>query len=77
VGSAAVAAVGAVLLGATLASAHGGGTSLIHGCRNNFTGVLRIVGANDNCFAWETALDWTQDGGGPSGPSGPTGPASS
>ena len=40
-------------------SAHGGDTSRIHGCVDNRTGALRIVGATQNCTASkETALDW-------------------
>ena len=41
-------------------SAHGGDTSRIHGCVDNRTGALRVVGATQNCTASrETALDWS------------------
>jgi hypothetical protein len=61
-------------------SAHGGDTSRIHGCVDNRTGALRIVGATQNCTAGkETALDWNIAGPtGPQGirgPEGPQGPA--
>lgn len=55
-------------------SAHGGDTSRIHGCVDNRTGALRIVGANQNCSAGkETPLDWSIAG--PAGPQGVQGPA--
>jgi hypothetical protein len=39
-------------------SAHGGDTSRIHGCVDNRTGTLRIVGATQNCTASkETGAD--------------------
>lgn len=50
--------------------AHGGDASLIHGCKNNFTGILRIVGPSDTCRANETAVDWNITG--PAGPAFPT-----
>lgn len=55
-------------------TAHGGDTSHIHGCVDNRTGALRIVGATQNCTASkETALDWNIAG--PAGPQGVQGPA--
>jgi hypothetical protein len=66
-------AVGAALIGgATLVSAHGGDTSLIHSCVNENSGTVKIVGASDSCKTNETALDWNIQG--PTGPAGPTGP---
>jgi hypothetical protein len=64
-------------------NAHGGDTSRIHGCVDNRTGTLRIVGANQNCNAGkEAALDWNIAGParpqgvqGPAGPQGPQGVA--
>jgi len=58
--------------------AHGGDTSMIHGCvRNNAIGNLaniRIVSATTNCNSNETALDWNIQGvPGPTGMPGPTG----
>lgn len=75
-----LAALGVGLLAAaavtTYALAHGGDTSLIHGCVNR-SGDLRIVGAAATCRAGETALDWKQKGepgeAGPAGPEGPVG----
>jgi hypothetical protein len=67
-------------------NAHGGDASRIHGCVDNRTGAIRIVGASQNCTAnKETALDWNiagpaglqgpQGPQGVAGPLGPTGPA--
>jgi hypothetical protein len=54
-------------------SAHGGDTSRIHGCVDNRTGAIRIVGATQNCTpSKETALDWNIAG--PTGPQGIRGP---
>ena len=39
--------------------AHGGDTNFIHGCIRPL-GLLRIIGANDNCAQNETALDWNK-----------------
>jgi hypothetical protein len=47
---------------ANIVSAHGGNTNLIHGCVSNQSGNLRIVGANENCKANETPLDWNIQG---------------
>ena len=58
-------------------SAHGGDTSRIHGCVDNRTGTLRIIGATQTCVASkETALDWNIAGPtGPQGVQGAEGPA--
>ena len=63
-------------------SAHGGDASRIHGCVDNRSGALRIIGATQNCTAnRETALDWNiagpQGSQGIQGPEGPSGPAGS
>jgi hypothetical protein len=64
------------------ALAHGGDTAKIHGCVVKYVKFVRIVGANENCFSGETALDWNVQGApglpgatGPQGPTGATGPA--
>jgi hypothetical protein len=41
-----------------LVGAHGGDTSLIHGCVNNANGLVRIVGATNTCQSHETAVHW-------------------
>ena len=46
------------LVSVTLASAHGGNTSLIHACVSNSSGEIRIVCANSNCPSNSRALDW-------------------
>jgi uncharacterized protein YjbI with pentapeptide repeats len=46
----------------SIISAHGGDTSLVHGCVRPISGLLRIIGANDTCGTNETALDWSQFG---------------
>lgn len=51
--------------------AHGGDTSLIHGCVKTNNGSIRIVGANNSCGNGETALDWNIQG--PAGSPGPSG----
>ena len=63
-------------------TAHGGDTSRIHGCVDNRTGAIRIIGATQNCASKEIALDWNIAGpagpqglAGPAGPIGPAGPA--
>ena len=54
---------------------------VIHGCRNNGSGVLRAVETTDGCTAAESALQWNVRGPrgeqgqpGPAGPDGPAGP---
>lgn len=42
--------------------AHGGNTASVHGCVNNNSGTLRIVGATEECKTNETALDWSIQG---------------
>ena len=70
------------LVSVTLASAHGGNTSLIHACVSNSSGEIKIVGANSNCPSNYRALDWNiqgpagqQGAQGQQGPIGPVGPA--
>ncbi len=50
------------LLGALsmIVFAHGGNTNFVHGCIRPLTGLLRIIGADDNCGPNETPLDWRQ-----------------
>lgn len=36
---------------------------IIHGCRNNRTGVLRVIDSGQTCLSSETALDWVQSAG--------------
>ena len=68
----------AALVTTTVIQAHGGDSSLVHGCINA-NGGLRITGApgygnpNTGCAAGETAVDWSQQG--PAGPAGAVGPA--
>src|SRR5436853_5670777 len=76
----AILAIGLLVGGiATLVSAHGGDTTLIHSCVQKSNGGVRIVGANDICKVNETSLDWNIVGPagspGPTGPEGPMGPA--
>lgn len=68
VGLAALLAAGATVL----VSAHGGDGALIHACKNNTSGTIRIVGPNDSCRDSESPLDWNIQG--PVGPQGPEGP---
>lgn len=62
-----------------MAFAHGGDTTLIHGCINNSTQVTRVVAPNASCPSGQTARHWAKQG--PQGPSGdvgiagPAGPA--
>ena len=69
--------LGLGLAGATPAAyAHGGNTSLIHGCVNKNNGTLRIIAATGTCTSKETLLDWNIAGpAGPAGATGATGPA--
>ncbi|MGH8583617.1 MAG: SUMF1/EgtB/PvdO family nonheme iron enzyme [Gammaproteobacteria bacterium] len=48
--------------------AHGGDTTLVHGCVNKITKLARIVRANAACKRKETARDWSITG--PPGPAG-------
>jgi hypothetical protein len=58
----------------TLVSAHGGDSSLIHGCVQSSNGALRIVEVNEQCRGNERALDWNQQGlPGQTGPEGEPG----
>ena len=68
------AAVLVVLLGAgaaTLTSADGGDSNLIHACVNNGSGQVQIVGPDDACRRNWTATDWNITG--PQGPQGEQG----
>jgi hypothetical protein len=61
----------------TLVGAHpdGPGGEVIHACVNNSSGAINIVGADDDCRANESPLDWNSEGPeGPQGPEGPEGP---
>lgn len=62
--------VGAVAM-ASIPDANG----VIHGCRKNSGGALRVIDtdAGQTCMANETALSWNQTG--PQGATGPQGPA--
>ena len=69
------------LLGMTTkAEAHAGNPSaaVIHACRANETGVIRIVGVKRKCKEQESAMHWAIAGApgatGSQGPVGPTGP---
>lgn len=46
----------------TIALANGGDPDIIHGCVNNTTGSLRIVGVSTSCNSNETALNWNEKG---------------
>jgi hypothetical protein len=66
-----VAVVGALLAvagAASIVSAHGGDTNLVHACVKEANGFVRIVGADEDCNQNEYALDWGIEG--PAGPSG-------
>ncbi|MGH8577347.1 MAG: formylglycine-generating enzyme family protein [Gammaproteobacteria bacterium] len=52
--------------------AHGGDTTLVHGCVGNTIKLVRIVGANTACTSQETPQHWSITG--PPGPIGPAGP---
>jgi hypothetical protein len=66
-----VAIVGAGIAVAAIPDANG----VIHGCRDNKTGALRVIDseAGQECGSRETALNWNQTG--PQGPVGLQGPA--
>lgn len=70
------AVVTAVVAGAVAFAVIPDVNGVIHGCRNNRTGVLRVIDAPDqHCTSKETPLDWNQTGvQGPTGPTGETGP---
>ncbi|HKG53610.1 MAG TPA: hypothetical protein VKB04_05080, partial [Anaerolineales bacterium] len=59
------------LLSATLVSAHGGNTALIHSCVNNTSGEIKIIAATANCPSNYRALDWNIQGS--AGQQGPIG----
>jgi hypothetical protein len=63
---------------ATKGEAHADNPSadVIHACKANGTGVIRIVGVNGKCKKRESALHWAIAGApGPAGPQGLPGPA--
>jgi hypothetical protein len=66
------------VVGASVVSAHGGNTALIHACVSNSSGEIKIVGANATCPSNYRALEWNIQGPagqqGPIGPVGPVGP---
>jgi hypothetical protein len=68
-------ALGAALLTAALAGAHGGNnsSSVIHACVKNADGTTRIVAANGSCKRGERAVHWAIQG--PAGPAGAQGAA--
>lgn len=70
--------VAGLAVGTGVAIADGGAT-VIHGCVNNDTKVLRVVSTGSgkaHCASGESALQWNQTGPqGPAGPAGPQGPA--
>lgn len=85
-----VAWLGVVLiLGAVLATlvverlgAHGGDSSLVHGCIRDEIGLVVVIGENEDCPTNWTARDWEIQGpvgppgqAGSPGPEGATGPA--
>lgn len=75
VGLAAVATIvmaGTASAGIALASQSGTNDSVIYGCVNKFTHVLRI---SYRCSPFEQRISWNQQG--PAGPSGPPGPSGS
>jgi hypothetical protein len=49
-------AIGGILWVAERAEAHGGDPSVIHGCVQKSSGLVRIVAANESCRDTETAL---------------------
>jgi hypothetical protein len=58
----AVAAIG--VLGASIAYASIPDQSgVIHGCRNNGSGVLRVIDSGQTCSPAESSLDWVQSAG--------------
>ena len=78
-----VAWLGVVLiLGAVLATlvverlgAHGGDSSLVHGCIRDEIGLVVVIGENEDCPTNWTARDWEIQGPvGPPGPAGSLGP---
>lgn len=65
-----LAAAGALTLAGSAPAvyAHGGDVTLIHGCILNFIKTVRIVGANETCRNFESAVHWSISG--PAGPQG-------
>jgi hypothetical protein len=55
----AVVAGGAAIAYAAIPDSKG----IIHGCRNNGSGLLRVIDTGQTCLASETPLDWVQSAG--------------
>src|SRR6476646_6397322 len=47
---------------ASMVSAHGGDSTLIHSCLNPGNGTIYVVGPNQACGPNQTALDWNIQG---------------
>lgn len=62
-------AVGIVLIGSAAVASIPDGSGVIHGCRKNSDGTLRVIdSATQSCASGWTALNWSQTG--PQGPAG-------
>jgi hypothetical protein len=60
----AIAVIAVVIGGAAIAyAAIPDSKGIIHGCRNNGSGVLRVIDSGQSCSPAETALDWVQSAG--------------
>jgi hypothetical protein len=60
----AIAVIAVVIGGAAVAyAAIPDSKGIIHGCRNNRTGLLRVIDSGQTCLSSETALDWVQSAG--------------
>ncbi|HRC62739.1 MAG TPA: hypothetical protein PLX85_05890, partial [Dehalococcoidia bacterium] len=76
-----VAAILAVIGGATMVSAHGGDTTKVHVCVPTVPGqpilasTANATGPNNGCFPGYVAADFSTGPAGPSGATGPTGPS--
>jgi hypothetical protein len=55
-------ALGAIAATAIQVSGHGGDPALIHSCKKNLTGALRVIAPNGTCTASESPLDWNIQG---------------
>ena len=73
--------VALLFVGGVAAASIPDGNGVIHGCRKNTDGSLRVIDTakTSTCPNGYTSLDWSQTGpqgpAGPAGPAGPTGPA--
>ncbi len=69
-----VAAAAAIAIATSVAAwGHGGDPALVHGCVQQSSRIVKIVGADEACPPSYEALDWSITG--PPGPAGPAGPA--